>query len=97
MLVPTMPGVGHIAFSASLVFLVSRYEADQRKRERIEDKTWDLLLATWQRLERKPRRRRGRTKQIPLFPLDHQIRLKFQPLPPAATRSPRSRATQTAI
>ena len=76
-----MSDVGHIAFSASLVFLLARYEADQRKRESIEDKTWDLLLATWQRLERKPRRRRGRTKQIPLFPLDHQIRLKFQPLP----------------
>ncbi len=85
MLVPTMSDVGHIAFSASLVFLVSRSESDQHKRERIEDKTWALLLETWQRLNRKPRRRRGRTNQLPLFyPLDHQIRLEFHPLPAEA-------------
>ena len=82
MLVPTMSDVGHIAFSASLVFLMVRFESDQRKRERIEDKTWAILLETWQRLDRKPRRPRERTKQRPLFyPLDHQIRLEFHPLP----------------
>ena len=76
-----MSDVGHIAFSASLVFLAAGYETDQRKRERIEEKTWALLLETWQRLDRKPPRRRGRTKQRPLFcPLDHQIRLEFHPL-----------------
>ena len=89
MLMPTMSDVGYIAFSASLVFLVSRSEADQRKRERIEDKTWALLLETWQRLNRKPRRRRGRTKQLPLFyPLDHQIRLEFHSLPAEAPAAP---------
>ena len=82
MMTPPMSDAGHIAFSASLVFLAASYESDQSKRERIEDKTWDLLLATWRRLDQKPRRRRGRTKQLPLFyPLDHQIRLKFEPLP----------------
>ena len=85
MLVPTMSDVGHIAFSTSLVFLAAGYETDQLKRERIEDKTWALLLETWQRLNRKSRRRRGRTKQLPLFfPLDHQIRLEFHPLPAEA-------------
>ncbi len=89
MMTPPMSDVGHIAFSASLVFLVSRSEADQRKRERIEDKTWALLLETWQRLDRKPRPTRGRTKQLPLFyTLDHQIRLEFHPLPAEAQVGP---------
>ena len=44
MMTPPMSDVGHIAFSASLVFLVSRSEASQRKRKRIEEKTWALLL-----------------------------------------------------
>ena len=85
MMTPLMSDVGHIAFSASLVFLAAGYESNQRKRERIEEKTWALLLETWQRLDRKPRRRRGRSKQRPLFyPLDHQIRLEFHPLPAEA-------------
>ena len=90
MMTPPMSDVGHIAFSASLVFLVSRSESDQRKRARIEDKTWDLLRETWQRLDRKPRQPRGRTKQLPLFyPLDHQIRLAFQLLPPVVATNQR--------
>ena len=90
MMTPPMSDVGHIAFSASLVFLMSRSESDQRKRARIEEKTWALLLETWQRLDRKPRRPRGRTKQLPLFkPLDHQIRLAFQLLPPVVATNQR--------
>jgi hypothetical protein len=68
-------------FSISFALLAAGLEDDKRRADRLQEAAWALMVEAYWRASRKPRRRRGRSKQLPLFyPLDHQIRLKFTPL-----------------
>jgi hypothetical protein len=73
-----MSAAGDLCFPFSFALLAAGLESDERRAARLQEAAWDLALEAHRRVSRKARRRRGRSKQLPLFyPLDHQIRLTF--------------------